>query len=914
MIRVHFLAPVCCLLASWLHAASVSGTVKDPSGGLVSGAAVSLARQPRGVPLQTATDAQGRFRFAEAAAGSHTLRVTKDGFEPWEETVTVGDKPIELNVSLKLKVVTETVRVSGKRSPLANSDPNYGALRSGKLTKVYRVSDLVLQRDVGTFTFRSGSFSFLPPVLGQVTTGVFVGDGNFQLKPAFGLATKHLQRIAGVDSVDEDFTALVVYFSDSTFDEIKQHSALADQSPEQHEEAFKRVKNILEKRREPTMVGVPLTLLERLLNYEDIPNYEAEILAELYNPAQRGSFRAFLRGRKHADLRFLLNPSGAMAMLPAAEETALLNFDPTGETDGIWYLSHLATELQSGHASSNEDKRLIAPEHYQMQVFLGNANALGNLPDLLVTCELRFRALADGTRMVKFDLVPDLQMSRVAWSGKDIPFIQESRKQDGSFYLQSPEPLVKDHTYQVTFEYSGGEILQSLFGIPPRRVWYPMPAGPASRATYDVTFHVPHGMTIVSVGKQVHQARDGAFDVSEWSSEVPITQAVFRYFADFSGKTITDNATNMELSAYVLTPPSARGYPPPPPPPPSSSPGNVLIDAGNSVRVFTDWFGPPAYSSLAVVVGTTTDSLPGMVYASRIATLGFSSLVTQSLAYSGGRSAGPPPTMQTFLDEAFSRQVAGEWWGNTLSPVSFHDTWLSSGFANFSTTLLTAYLNPDEFRDHWVKAREAILVANRSGVKLNDMGPVWMGMLNDTYKTPGAGNTLSMMKGGYILQMLRSMMWDSRTGDSDFRAMMQDYVKQFANQTVSTQDFKSLVEKHMKPAMDLDGNHSMEWYFGEWLLSTDVPSYRLEYSLTKENGGKPLLTGTLIQSGVSPPFKMIVPLFAEFGARKARIGTIVMHGNSTGAIKMVLPERPKRILLNVNHDVLTDKEEVKVVK
>jgi len=93
-----------------------------------------------------------------------------------------------------------------------------------------------------------------------------------------------------------------------------------------------------------------------------------------------------------------------------------------------------------------------------------------------------------------------------------------------------------------------------------------------------------------------------------------------------------------------------------------------------------------------------------------------------------------------------------------------------------------------------------------------------------------------------------------------------------------------------------------------------VPSYRLEYSLTKENGGKPLLTGTLIQSGVSPPFKMIVPLFAEFGAKKARIGTIVMHGNSTGAIKMVLPERPKRILLNVNHDVLTDKEEVKVVK
>jgi hypothetical protein len=167
--------------------------VKDPSGAVVSGASISLQQIPRGAQFQTTTDALGRFRFKKAAAGSYNLQVIKDGFEPSKQTVTIADKPVDLSLSLKLKVLTETVQVSGKRSPLANSDPNYIALRGGKLSKVYRVNNLVLARDAGTFTFRSGSFSFLPPVLGQVVTAVFVGDGNFRLQPSSGIAIKHLR-------------------------------------------------------------------------------------------------------------------------------------------------------------------------------------------------------------------------------------------------------------------------------------------------------------------------------------------------------------------------------------------------------------------------------------------------------------------------------------------------------------------------------------------------------------------------------------------------------------------------------------------------------------------------------------------------------------------------------------------------
>jgi hypothetical protein len=944
----HLLLSACLLLGTSLEAATISGTVKDPSGAAVSGAAVAAQRLPRGAAFQTTTDTEGRFRI-DAPNGSYSIKVNKDGFDPWENTVAVSAKPTDLAIFLKLKQLTDSVTVSAKRSPLANSDPNYVSLRGGKLTKLYHVNNLLLQRDVGTFTFRSGSFSFLPPVLDHVAAGVFVGEGHFQMKPASPMAADHLRRISGNNTVEEDFTAMVVYFSDATFEEIREHSQVAEDSAAHHEAAFKRVKEVLERRLEPpspmSRGANPLTLLQRLLNYEDVPNYEAEILAELYNPAERGSFRAFLHGKKHPDLRFLLNPSGAMPMLKAPEEIALLNFDPASNSDGIWYLSHRAAELQAGTASSTEDKRLIAPEHYQLDVYIRPKDLLGKQPDLAATCDLRFRSLAGGTRMVKFDLLPDLQVSRVVWNGKEIAFVQESRKQDGSFYLQMPEALEKDRTYRIAFEYAGGAILESRdfrTPVPTRPNWYPIPPGAANRATYDLKYHIPAGSTIVSVGKPAGETREGAFQAFEYTVEFPIELAAFRYLVDPFTKTATDETTHTELAAYVMggrgTAAQREAAPPGPgrsgaaptrepiqysgteggyslapmgvgPAPVQAglqpaSPASILIDAGNAERVFHFWFGPPSYDRLSVVVGVpgTADSLPGLVYA-----------------------AGPA-------------QIAQQWWGNTVSPASFHDRWLSAGFANFSAAIYDLTARPALFREHWQQAQDdlvgtptapmvhcspnpcsaaTILNAQQHMARsapLNESGPVWMGLLNDTYQTRGSGAQVASRKGGFVLHMLRCMMWDPKSGDADFRDLMRDYIHQFANRAASTEDFKRVVEQHMKPAMDLDGNHTMDWYFNEWIYGTDVPSYNLEYTVARSEDGGALLTGKLKQSGVSAQFAMPVPIFGDFGGKEVRVGVIPMRGNATGEFQVHLPEAPTRVMLNLDYDILTRHEEVKAGK
>jgi hypothetical protein len=105
--------------------------------------------------------------------------------------------------------------------------------------------------------------------------------------------------------------------------------------------------------------------------------------------------------------------------------------------------------------------------------------------------------------------------------------------------------------------------------------------------------------------------------------------------------------------------------------------------------------------------------------------------------------------------------------------------------------------------------------------------------------------------------------------------------------------------------MDLDGNGRMDWFFREWVYGTDVPRYKFEYTLTPESEGKFLLKGSVTQSGVSPDFKMLVPVYLDFNGKVMRLGEVIANGNTTTPeFKVRLPEKPRRVFINANHDIL----------
>ena len=65
---------------------SLSGTIKDSTGGVIPGATVSLMNTDIGTALNSVSDAQGHYSFPNLPVGRYDLTVTLDGFKPHKRT------------------------------------------------------------------------------------------------------------------------------------------------------------------------------------------------------------------------------------------------------------------------------------------------------------------------------------------------------------------------------------------------------------------------------------------------------------------------------------------------------------------------------------------------------------------------------------------------------------------------------------------------------------------------------------------------------------------------------------------------------------------------------------------------------------------------------------------------------------
>ena len=66
-----------------------------------------------------------------------------------------------------------------------NTEPTYRALREAQPTDTYLVENILLRRDQGLITLKSGTLAFTPKVNGKDTVAVFEGEGSFAFQAAF---------------------------------------------------------------------------------------------------------------------------------------------------------------------------------------------------------------------------------------------------------------------------------------------------------------------------------------------------------------------------------------------------------------------------------------------------------------------------------------------------------------------------------------------------------------------------------------------------------------------------------------------------------------------------------------------------------------------------------------------------------
>src|SRR6185437_5223527 len=332
----------------------------------------------------------------------------------------------------------------------------------------------------------------------------------------------------------------------------------------------------------------------------------------------------------------------------------------------------------------------------------------------------------------------------------------------------------------------------------------------------------------------------------------------------------------------------------------------AINSAQNALRIYNSYFGRLPYTRVAMTqqpAGNFGQAWPTLVYMPYTA---FLDPTQRHNLFGSSQAAG-----DSFWQYVGPHEVAHQWWGHVVGWSSYRDQWMSEGFAEFSASLwLQQVKGIGKFISFWEEQRKMIVdpqVATK-GRKPYTIGPITAGYRLNTGKTGGAARFLIYPKGAYALHMLRMLMYDSRdkTGDPDarFKAMMQDFVKTYFNQDASTEDFKRVVEKHMTPEMDLDGNRRMDWFFNQWVYGTEVPAYKFEYSLSSSDG-KTVLSGRITQSGVSDKFRMRVPVWVDFGKGWVRLGAATLVGDSSLDLPQIpLAQQPKKVAIAALNDVL----------
>lgn len=486
-------------------------------------------------------------------------------------------------------------------------------------------------------------------------------------------------------------------------------------------------------------------------------------------------------------------------------------------------------------------------------------------------------------------------------------------------YLRLPQPLAAGASTRVTIDYHGKHVVTNVGAgnfFAQSEGWYPLvPFGPVEqRANFQLQFTLNHKYTLVATGEPTSDVRHGDTQTSSWHSAAPLTFAGFA-FGDYKAydqnlplpggqqvklEVAVNNQPDDALQAFNVLSSMAN---------PFTLPAfgtlsmknqapRALSQVGAALQLMTAFFGPYPYDRMTVtdIPGDYGQGWPGLLY---LSSLSFLDSTQQHVL-------GLPANVLDQLSDTFrAHEVSHQWWGHKVGWASYHDQWLSEGFANFSGVLFQqAEDGPAAATttlQHW---KDQLEYKNRMGrLTVND-GPLWLGLRLESSQDAAGYRTIEYDKGGYVLWMLRAMMLDhdQKVPDARFIAMMQDFTSTYDNRDATTADFQKIAEKYMRPVMDLDGNHSLDWFFREYVYGTAIDKITFKDQVTPDAGGKT----AHLQVTVDNPqgWEGLLPISVWQGKREARI-LLQVHGPRSSAT-IPLPFVPTKVEANQHADMLVD--------
>jgi Peptidase family M1 domain len=766
---------------------------------------------------------------------------------------------------------------------------------------VYTIHELNLRRDVVNVRLIEGKLALFQPIAGHVTGAVFTGRGHIFATPRDRGERQSIAQFLGVPMLGQDFTRAYIRFTDETAAEIKQQLTPGEAS-EANDPAFAESWTTVVSSLNPWH---SLRVMFDLLSADPLPYF--------YIGVENESLGAF------------------DVLVDARRDEQVLMGAPRIVNEARFYDTWASFKSADAPKTRIE---MFAPVDYAVHTTIENDLSLeGNTT-------LHLKTVRAGERIVPLELSRNLAVEEVKLeNGPPLVFFQNEdmsrhdilQRGNDALLAVLPAPARAGEEIRLQVKYRGNVISDAGNGVQfvgEHGTWYPHVGGGDHFALFELSFQWPKRFMLVATGVRTEMHEEGDAKTGHWQSEVPFAVAGFNlgeYKMESAGgdHPKVELYANRQLDDAILAllnknpagdaaalpgmfqsprQQSLSGAIPEAPPP---APAAVLKQLGgrvnDSIRFFERLNGPFPFNHLDVseIPGNFGQGWPGLVY---LSTLVFLPQAAQERAGFSELAQEEAHDLMPF------HEVAHQWWGNVAGSAEYRDAWIQEAMANYLALLYADSKRPaDQRMKTWLEHYRTALTTKIPGTAqtVEAAGPVSFGWRLLSSKAPNAYEAVTYGKGTWVIHMLHEMLQEPGTRDPDarFRELLKSILTEHRFAALSTADFQRAIERQMTPAMDLEGTHSMDWFFDEWVRGTGIPQYSVEFQ-TKPHGQEFLVTGKLLQSGVDDVFTAPIPLYAvRTGGKLERLGVVVTNGHEN-RFRFVSKDRPARIVVDPRLTVL----------
>lgn len=799
-------------------------------------------------------------------------------------TILVGLVPAAAN----------SARPQGPTSTLLDATALYQQLNQTTIDpqQVYFVRELQMTRGGARIYFDRGFVALLSPVSGVVTGAVFSGEGEVLLIPPSPAEKRSLDLFIGAPILEEHFVSAFMRFTDGTAQELLSKSRHPGPDDPEIPNGFVEYWDTVARRFDPAYAA---PMLVSLLGDPSRPFFQSQ-----FEGVSLGTFQVTDDER----LREAISAGAARTVGGRTFADLWCSF-PSGAST--------AAERDPGQGAAR-------PLSYKLDVHILPDNSLEG------RAELELESHSANERALVFHLSSGLRVTAAHdEQGKSLAIFQSETKHslgplaEGGFVVALSAPVTAGTKYRLRFDYQGQVIANvgnGVLFVGAHDNWYPN-LGLELPALYDITFRFPDKLTLVATGELVEESSAAGVKRSRWVSKNPLPVAGFNLGSYVSSlrqagtakievyaTREAEPALERRRAATTETIPQESGPGSPTlsqrtmralaaPLSPAALRDQVSERAGQAVEYFQSLFGPFPYSRLAIsqIPGDFGQGWPELVY-----------LPTFYFLPGAERSEVKPEIKMSELEIAtlLPHEIAHQWWGNEVRWKTYHDQWLSEGFATYAAAMfLRKREGEKKFDELLTQYRRELLRKNKDGSTVESGGPIWLGERLSNSLNPRGYNDIVYKKACWVLYMLDFLMTDRKSGsDERFTEMLRSFVAAYQGRDPSTEDFIRQAEKVMPPAMDMDHNGRLDWFFNDWVYGTGVPAYSVETKTRRMDNGRFAVEGTIEQSGVPEGFEMLVPMVAVYEKdRKVRLG-LVPVGDAGGKFHFVLTSRPRRVTID----------------